>query len=97
MAGRRVLDAGCGSGPVFAALRDRGARVVGLDASTGMLEVARGRLGESADLRVATLGGPLPYPDEAFDDVVTSLVLHHPEDWDRHWPSCDGSCAPGAG
>jgi hypothetical protein len=25
VAGRRILDAGCGSGPLFAALRDRGA------------------------------------------------------------------------
>ena len=27
VAGRRILDAGCGSGPLFAALRDRGATV----------------------------------------------------------------------
>jgi 2-polyprenyl-3-methyl-5-hydroxy-6-metoxy-1,4-benzoquinol methylase len=27
VAGRRILDAGCGSGPLFAALRDRGAIV----------------------------------------------------------------------
>ncbi|RPE46926.1 AhpC/TSA family protein [Streptomyces sp. Ag109_O5-1] len=27
VAGRRILDAGCGSGPLFAALRDRGANV----------------------------------------------------------------------
>ena len=31
VAGRRILDAGCGSGPVMAALRDRGAIVTGLD------------------------------------------------------------------
>ena len=29
VAGRRILDAGCGSGPLFAALRDRGAIVTG--------------------------------------------------------------------
>src|SRR5690349_7319755 len=51
--GRRILDAGCGSGPLFAALRDRGAVVTGIDKSTGMLELARRRLGDEADLRVA--------------------------------------------
>ncbi|MFE1836702.1 class I SAM-dependent methyltransferase [Streptomyces sviceus] len=81
VAGRRILDAGCGSGPLFAALRDRGALVSGFDASAGMLELARRRLGDSADLQVAALGNSLPYPDHTFDDVVASLVLHYLEDW----------------
>ncbi|GAA5106199.1 class I SAM-dependent methyltransferase [Nocardia iowensis] len=81
VAGRRILDAGCGSGPLFAALRDRGARVSGIDASAGMLELARRRLGTDADLRIADLASPLPFSDGAFDDVVASLVLHYLEDW----------------
>ncbi|MGW4824543.1 class I SAM-dependent methyltransferase [Streptomyces sp. NPDC004227] len=81
VAGRRMLDAGCGSGPLFAALRDRGAIVSGFDASAGMLELARRRLGDGADLQVADLGSTLPYPDDTFDDVVASLVLHYLEDW----------------
>lgn len=81
MAGRRILDAGCGSGPLFAALRDRGAIVSGFDRSTGMLELARRRLGPDADLRAADLANPLPFPDGAFDDVIASLVLHYLEDW----------------
>jgi SAM-dependent methyltransferase len=81
VAGRRILDAGCGSGPLFAALRDRGAVVTGFDKSAGMLELARRRLGDSADLRVADLGSPLSFPDGTFDDVIASLVLHYLEDW----------------
>jgi SAM-dependent methyltransferase len=81
VAGRRVLDAGCGSGPLSAALRDRGAVVSGFDSSVGMLELARRRLGPGADLRLADLGGPLPYPDGAFDDVIACLVLHYLQDW----------------
>ena len=81
VAGRRILDAGCGSGPLFAALRDRGAIVTGFDSSTAMLELARRRLGVGADLLVADLGSPLPFPDGAFDDVIASLVLHYLEDW----------------
>jgi SAM-dependent methyltransferase len=79
--GRRILDAGCGAGPIAAELRDRGATVTGFDSSAGMIEQARRRLGGDADLRVADLAGPLPYPDGAFDDVVASLVLHYLEDW----------------
>ncbi|MER5794742.1 class I SAM-dependent methyltransferase [Streptomyces sp. NPDC001980] len=81
VAGRRILDAGCGSGPLSAALRDRGAIVSGFDASAGMLELARRRLGDGADLQVADLGSPLPYADDTFDDAVASLVLHYLEDW----------------
>ncbi len=81
VAGRRVLDAGCGAGPLLAALRDRGAIVAGFDKSAGMVELARRRLGDDADLRVAELGGPLPFPDGTFDDVTASLVLHYLEDW----------------
>jgi ubiquinone/menaquinone biosynthesis C-methylase UbiE len=79
--GRRVLDAGCGSGPLSAALRAKGAIVTGFDASPAMVKLARQRLGEDADLRVADLSGRLPFGDGTFDDVVVSLVLHYLRDW----------------
>ncbi len=81
VAGRRILDAGCGSGPLFAALRDRGAIVTGFDKSARMVELARRRLGAGADLLVADLASPLPFPGGTFDDAVASLVLHYLEDW----------------
>jgi SAM-dependent methyltransferase len=81
VAGRRILDAGCGAGPLLAALRDRGAVVTGIDKSPGILKLARRRLGDDADLRVAELGNLLPFPDHTFDDVTASLVLHYLEDW----------------
>jgi ubiquinone/menaquinone biosynthesis C-methylase UbiE len=79
--GRRILDVGCGSGPLTAALRDKGAIVSGFDRSTAMLDLARRRLGEDADLTVGDLAKPLPYDDAVFDDVVASLVLHYLKDW----------------
>jgi SAM-dependent methyltransferase len=79
--GRRVLDAGCGSGPLFASLKDRGATVTGIDSSAKMLDLARRRLGDDAALQLADLRNPLPFPDAAFDDVIASLVLHYLEDW----------------
>lgn len=79
--GRRVLDAGCGSGLLAAALRDQGALVSGFDLSPGMVSLARERLSDGADLRVADLGERLPYDDGAFDVVVCSLALHYLKDW----------------
>lgn len=79
--GLEILDAGCGSGPLMDALRAKGAVVSGFDLSPAMVELARQRLGEDADVRVADLGAPLPYPDDAFHLVVASLSLHYVEDW----------------
>lgn len=81
VAGIRVLDAGCGSGPIYADLRAGGAIVTGIDSSAGMLEQAKLRLGTDADLAVADLGEPLPFDDNTFDLVVASQTLHYMEDW----------------
>ncbi len=95
VAGRRILDAGCGAGPLTAALRARGAIVTGFDASTEMLELARQRLGPGADLHVADLGRPLPFPDGAFDDVIACLVLHYLRDWTAPLAELRRVLAPG--
>ncbi|MFP7834647.1 class I SAM-dependent methyltransferase [Marisediminicola sp. LYQ134] len=81
VSGRAVLDAGCGAGPLTAALRERGATVTGLDISAEMISLARRRLGSDADLHVGDLGDPLPFADASFDVVTASLVLHYLEDW----------------
>lgn len=85
--GHRVLDAGCGSGPLAARLQAGGATLTGFDASPTMVALARGRLGAGADLHVADLAEPLPFPDAAFDDVVASLVLHYLREWSA--PLCE--------
>jgi ubiquinone/menaquinone biosynthesis C-methylase UbiE len=81
VAGLEILDAGCGSGPLMEALRAKDAVVSGFDLSPAMVQLARHRLGEDADVRVADLGAPLPYPDHGFDLVAASLSLHYVEDW----------------
>jgi SAM-dependent methyltransferase len=95
VAGRRILDAGCGSGPVLGALRDRGAVVTGIDSSPKMVELARERLGAEADLHLADVSSPLPFPDAAFDDVIVSLVLHYLEDWTAPLAELRRVLAPG--
>lgn len=79
--GLRVLDAGCGAGAHALALQAAGAEVEGCDLSSGLLALARQRLGESVPLRQVDLAQPLPYPDACFDLILSALVLHYIEDW----------------
>lgn len=82
VAGKRVLDAGCGPGVYSEWLLDHGAEVVGLDVSSRMVAIAKERTGGRADVHVADLGGPLPFlADASFDLVVCPLVLEYIRDW----------------
>jgi ubiquinone/menaquinone biosynthesis C-methylase UbiE len=74
--GQRVLDLGCGTGRLSAALAEQGiARVWGVDASAEMLAVARERLPGSVGLKQAH-AEELPFRDGWFDRVVMWLVVH---------------------
>jgi SAM-dependent methyltransferase len=70
LAGKTLLDAGCGAGQVAADAAARGAAVSGLDASEGLLGVARRRT-PSGDFQVGDIES-LPFEDGAFD-VVTAF------------------------
>jgi len=75
--GRRVLDIGCGTGRVAAALAGRyAATVSGVDPSPEMLEVARGRVpGGVVALELGTAES-LPFKDGSFEGAVMQLVVH---------------------
>src|SRR3954463_6999768 len=60
--GERVLDLGCGTGDLTAQLAERGARVIGLDASVEMVDEAR-RKHPTLDFVVGD-GQELPYDQE---------------------------------
>lgn len=81
VAGRRVLDVGCAAGHLSALLAGRGADVLGVDASAGMVAVARRKFGEVARFEVVDVSEPLPLPDGSIDVVTASLVLHYLKDW----------------
>jgi SAM-dependent methyltransferase len=67
-----ILDAGVGTGTVGQVLSILGYNnLSGLDMSEAMLAKARSR-GCYADLRQAVLGEALPYPDGAFDAIIST-------------------------
>ena len=70
-----ILDAGCGGGIQAEPLSMLGyGPIVGIDLSEGMLEVARSKA-IYAELRQATLGEPLDFPDDHFGAIVSSGTI----------------------
>jgi SAM-dependent methyltransferase len=94
--GMRVLDIGCGPGDVSliaAKLVGETGRVLGIDASSDMLEVARSRVQAARLAHVSFLEADLRtlIVDEHFDALVGRFILMHlpePETVLRHLLSC---------
>jgi ubiquinone/menaquinone biosynthesis C-methylase UbiE len=83
VAGLDVLEVGCGSGPLTEWLVAQGARVTAFDVSPRMLQLAKERVGDSAQFLVADVTQPLTFAaDQSIDIVVASLVLHYIEHWE---------------
>lgn len=75
--GRTVLDVGAGHAQLAPALRDAGARVTAYGSSAGALA----RLVPLGIPLVAGPLTPLPFPDRAFDVVVSVRTFPHVPDW----------------
>lgn len=90
-----VLDAGCGTGEVTAALVDRvpRGRVYGVDGSPRMVELARERLGDRATVWVGDLL-ELEVP-EPVDVVFSSATFHWIADHERLFERLHAALKPG--
>jgi ubiquinone/menaquinone biosynthesis C-methylase UbiE len=72
-----ILDVGCGTGELLFQLKSRmNTELAGLDLSSNMLEVARKKLGNNADLRQGDAES-LPWQASRFDLVLCTLSFHH--------------------
>jgi trans-aconitate 2-methyltransferase len=77
--GERILDLGCGTGHLTAEIKRSGARVIGVDRSTDMIEQAR-RL--YPDLRFEIADATDFHFDKPFDAVFSNAVIHWIKDQD---------------
>lgn len=81
IAGRRVVDVGCGSGALVRWLRGQGADVVGVECGEIMLRAAHEADPDHPGSYLEGVGQDLPLPDASADVVVFSYSLHHvPQD-----------------
>lgn len=80
----QVLDLGCGTGVLTRMIADRlsvraGGYVMGIDGAERMVRLASRRRGGVRCRFEAAAAGALPFGDESFDAVVSSLFFHHLE------------------
>jgi 2-polyprenyl-6-hydroxyphenyl methylase / 3-demethylubiquinone-9 3-methyltransferase len=83
LAGRRVVDVGCGGGLLAEALTRRGAQVTAIDRAPGMIRIARLHAAESGlaiDYRLQDAGQLLADPAARFDVVCCMEMLEHVPD-----------------
>jgi ubiquinone/menaquinone biosynthesis C-methylase UbiE len=76
--GLSILDVGCGTGRHAVRLAQSGAKVTGIDFSSGMLARAKSKPGAEAVTFVEhDIAQPLPFETGSFDRVLSCLVLDH--------------------
>jgi SAM-dependent methyltransferase len=78
LAGRRLFDVGCGTGKSFIPMLERGWEVTACDISASMVELARSKVGDGAELFVADMR-ELPSVGEfdlvwCLDDAINYLL-----------------------
>lgn len=86
VAGKRVLDAGCGEGRFARMLAERGATVTAFDFSPRMIEIATSIESEkplSIDYLVADMTDLSRFEDSTFDIAVAYLSLIDVSDYER--------------
>ncbi len=96
IAGKEVIDLGCGTGRHAIRMANAGALVDAVDFSENMLSRARTK---SAELQIRyqalNLLSRLPFPDRSFDRVICGLVLDHIPALENFFGEMHRLCRPG--
>ncbi|WP_278313684.1 class I SAM-dependent methyltransferase [Lolliginicoccus levis] len=108
-AGARVLDVGCGTGLNFSWLQRRigpSGRIVGVDASTHMVEQARRKARSRGWSNVQVLAGDAttvpaarlrePIDGAGYDAAIATYALSLMDDWPAALATMAAACRPGA-
>lgn len=79
--GKTVLDFGCGAGENIVPLVERGARVIGIDISPELIELARQRLALAKLEATVQVGSAYEtgLPDASVDVIFCVALIHHLE------------------
>jgi SAM-dependent methyltransferase len=77
----RLLDVGCGTGTLLllARRRSKSLLAIGLDGDMNVLDIARSKARRHVE-KIALIQAfcfDIPFADDAFDRVLSSLMLHH--------------------
>jgi len=87
VAGKRVLEVGCGTGRGLGYLAARAKRIVGVDYGQDNIQQAKQHYGNRIELKVAD-AQRLPFQDNSFDVVLAMEVIYYFTSLDRFLEEC---------
>jgi ubiquinone/menaquinone biosynthesis C-methylase UbiE len=98
VAGKKVLDYGCGSGYGTALISEHSMDVIGVDISAEAINYAESHF-EAPNLRYLQIEpaevAPLPFADSSFDVILSFQVIEHVQDVSAYLREIDRVLAPG--
>ncbi|MFH1631957.1 MAG: methyltransferase domain-containing protein [bacterium] len=94
VAGKKILDAGCGFGHDMKVLKDKGADVYGVDAAENMIAIAQREHPDLQNLFVKSFDDTA-FKDEIFDIVISRYALHYAEDLSKTFKEIHRVLKPG--
>ena len=75
LGGKSILDAGCGVGEDCKYVEQKGFNAIGIDLSTGMLEIAKEKY-PAGKFEIMDMTD-ISYPDNSFDGIISNCSLFH--------------------